>query len=138
MFKMSDVKIDLKDEPSTPRREFALSKKEFDLFTDAANALDKANEQRFDGTWDRNEEISFGLSSVFAKKLPNTSGPEKLIPKDPNEPLQVIAVKVRENVEVYWVYMRLGQSCEKVQLTDSKASDFYDIYNPPSWYITNS
>jgi hypothetical protein len=133
-----NINIKVKNEPTTPRREFSLSKKEFELFSDACNALDKANEARFDGTWERNEEIALGLSTVFSKKLHNCKGPEKLVPKDDTEPLQITVVGIRENIEIYWVWMKLGKSCEKIQLTDSKASNFYEMYNPPSWAnITN-
>jgi hypothetical protein len=126
------VEIEVKNEETTPRREFALSKKEYDVYLDAAKALDKAN-QIFDGTCKRNDEISVGLSTVFTRKLNGCKGPEKLIPKDPTEPLQVVAVGVRENVEVYWTYMKLGNSCDQVQLTESKETDLYEIFNPPSW-----
>jgi hypothetical protein len=130
-----DVILELRDPIPHPRRDFELSKKEYDLFVDAIQALDKANE-RFDGTCDRNDQIMVGLAMVFAKKIKG-KGPEKLKPKNDDEPLQVVVVEIRKNVEVYWVYMKLGDTCDKVQITDSKTTDFYEAYNPPSWFSTN-
>jgi hypothetical protein len=122
------------DDEQMPRRELRMTREEFEAFSKAGDALAKANEQRFDGTPERNLEIAFGSAMAFAKVTGNIS-PEKLKPKFDNEPLQVIAVRLRENCEVYYVWQNLGSSCDRVQMGDSKTLDLYGAFESPSWGV---
>jgi hypothetical protein len=125
--------VEIYDDPEmSPRREFALTEKEFPQLVDAMKALNKANNDKFDGTTETNDQIMMGSAYAYAKRI-HARDPEILKPKQEDEVMRVIAVNVRPNVEVYWYYMTLGDTVDKVQLADSKSFDIYEAFEPPSW-----
>jgi hypothetical protein len=123
------------DDPDSPRREFSLTEKEFKAFSTADEALEKTNNSKFNGKCERNDEIAYDAAKMLAKKL-RAKGPEWLIPKNPDETMRVVAIGVRPNVEVYFYYLKISNSCDKVQIGESKVLDWYDTFDSPSWALT--
>ena len=118
--------VNIADDPTTPRRENALDELAYSAMARAMDELDSLNEG-FDGTTAKNDEIAETAARFFAGLVGGSV--EKLSPKYPGEPLQVVAVRVSDGVEVYFSYMKLGSSCDKVTVMDSKEVDLYDVFD---------
>ena len=125
------MEIYIEDDPTTPRREYALNENEFRAMEKASRKLSELNEG-FDGTTRKNDEIAIEAAEYF-RGLVGSSKVKKLVPKHEDESLQVYATMVREGVEVYFVYAKVGNSCDRVTLLDSKGADLYDAFVRPAW-----